>query len=130
MITYTTELGREGLLDLLEDGSLTLVDWWAPWCEPCRAFAPTYEKVAAEHPDVVFARVNADQEHELAKTFRVVSVPTLMVFRDRILLFEQAGMVPERALQGLVRQAKALDMNDVRQRLDAETAAAAAKKAS
>lgn len=117
MSTYTTDLGRAGLLDVLEDGRLTLVKWWAPRRSRSRAFAQTYERVAAEHPDVVFASVNAAEERELARTFRVLSVPTLMVFRDRIMLFEQAGPISEAALRGLVRQARALDMDEVREQI-------------
>lgn len=129
MGSYTTDLGRAGLLDRLEEGGLTFVKWWAPGCSGCRAFAPTYEKVAAAHPGVVFARVNATEERELAMTFRVLAVPTLMVFRERVMLFEQAGPIGEPALRGLVRQARALDMDEVREQLDAE-AAGAEKKAS
>lgn len=93
---------------------VVLIDWWAPWCAPCRAFAPIYEKTAAAHPDVVFAKVDTEDQPELGAAFRIRAIPTLMVLRDGILLFEQAGMLPPAAIDDLIRQAQALDMDDVR----------------
>jgi len=97
-----------------KEQGIVLIDWWAPWCGPCRGFAPTYEKVAMNHPDVTFAKVNTEEEQQLAAAFDIRSIPTLMVLRDKVLLFAEAGALPEAALEDLVRQVKALDMEKVR----------------
>lgn len=94
---------------------IVLIDWWAPWCGPCRSFAPIYEKVAAQNPDITFGKVNTQDEPALAGAFQIQAIPTLMVFRDGILVFSQAGMLPPAALTDLVRQVRALDMDLVRQ---------------
>jgi thioredoxin 1 len=123
MATTTVEVTKDGFEALLGRDGIVLIDWWAPWCAPCRAFAPTYERVAEKHPDVVFAKVNTEQEPELAAALEIRSIPTLMVLRDRVLLFAQAGVLPEAALEDVLRQARAVDMEDVRARLAAEQAA-------
>jgi thioredoxin 1 len=97
-----------------KDGIL-FVDFWAAWCGPCRAFAPVYDEVSRENPDIVFAKVDTDQERELSATLRIQSIPTLMVFRDRVLLFAQPGALPKSALLDLVKQVRALDMAKVRE---------------
>ena len=101
----------------VEAGGIVILDFWAPWCGPCRSFAPTFEKAAGENPDLVFGKVNTDDETDLAQAFEIQSIPTLMVFRDRVLLFRQAGALPPAALADVVAQAKALDMNRVRQEI-------------
>jgi len=91
-----------------------MLDWWAPWCGPCRAFGPIFERVAAANPDVVFGKVNSDEEQLLARQYNINSIPTLMIIRDSTLLFEQAGMLPETTLAGLVAQARHVDMEKVK----------------
>jgi thioredoxin 1 len=108
------ELTGSTFKEVVERDGIVLVDWWAPWCGPCRVFGPTYAKVAARHPDLVFAKVNTEAEQDLAGTFDIRSIPTLMILRDRVLLYSQAGALPEAALEDLVKQARALDMDQVR----------------
>jgi len=91
-----------------------LVDWWAPWCGPCRSFVPSYEAVAEANPEVVFAKVNTDEEQELAGAFQIRSIPTLMVFRDKVLVFSQAGALPKSVLEELLAKVRALDMDAIR----------------
>ncbi len=114
MADATVEIVAQNFKDVVEREGIVLIDWWAPWCAPCRAFAPTYEKVAREHPDVTFGKVNTEQEQALAGAFDIRSIPTLMILRDKVLLFSQAGALPEAALQDLLRQVRALDMDRVR----------------
>jgi thioredoxin 1 len=124
-VTLTAENFRQ----TVEAGGIVLLDFWAPWCGPCRSFAPTFEKAAADNPDVVFGKVNTDEETQLAGAFEIQSIPTLMVFRDRVLLFRQAGALPPAALADIVSQAKALDMEKVRAEIAEQQAKEKAAKA-
>lgn len=106
-------------------GGIVLVDWWASWCGPCRMFSPTFEAAAAEHPDIVFAKVDTEAEQSLARSAGIMSIPTLMAFRDGILVFSQPGALPAAALADVISQVRALDMEAVR----AEVARSLAKQA-
>ena len=121
----TVDLTATSFTSTIEDNGIVLIDFWAEWCGPCRMFAPLYEEVSQEHTDVVFAKVDTEAEQALAGSFGIRSIPTLMAFRDGILLYKEAGALPKEALGQLVDQVKALDMDDVRRQVaEAEAAAA------
>lgn len=113
----TVELTKHNFSQTVEDNDIVFVDFWAEWCGPCRVFAPIFEKVSERYPDVVFGKVDTEAQQELAGAFDIMSIPTLMVFRENIALFAQPGALPESALEDLVRQAQALDMDEVRARV-------------
>ena len=108
------ELTKENFEKVITSNATVVVDYWAPWCGPCRGFAPVFERVAEANPEVVFAKVNTDDEQEIAAHFQIRSIPTLMVFRDQIIVFSQPGALPQNALEQVVAKAKELDMNEVR----------------
>lgn len=99
---------------LITQNDILIVDFWAPWCGPCQSFAPIFEAAAEAHPDVTFVKANTEAEQQLAGYFQIRSIPTLMVFREQILLFNQAGALPRQALDDLIGKVKALDMDEVR----------------
>jgi thioredoxin len=109
----TVELTQENFEQTVNENAMVIVDFWAPWCGPCRGFAPVYEKAAEAHPEIVFAKVNTDEQQELAGSFGIRSIPTLMVFREKVILFQQPGALPAAALEQVITQAQALDMAKV-----------------
>jgi thioredoxin 1 len=96
------------------DNDIVLVDFWAAWCGPCRAFAPVFDKASANHPDIIFGKVDTEAEQSLAATARITSIPTLMAFREGILVFSQPGSLPASALEQVIAQIRGLDMDDIR----------------
>src|SRR6185369_8345993 len=111
------ELTKENFEQVVTSSGTVIVDYWAPWCGPCRGFAPVFEKVAEANPDVVFAKVNTDEEQEIAAHFQIRSIPTLMVFREQIIVFSQPGALPQGAFEQVVAKAKSLDMAEVRKQM-------------
>jgi len=125
----TVELTNENFTDTVEKSGTVLVDFWASWCPPCRMFAPVYESASEKHDDLVFGSVNTEEQQELAAGFGISSIPTLMVFRDNILIFQQAGALPEKSLEDLIGKVRALDMDKVRAAVAEQEAAGKGAKA-
>ena len=120
----TTKLTGATIQQTITDNDIVLVDFWAEWCGPCKRFGPVFEKSSEQHTDVVHAKVDTDVEQELAAELNISSIPTLMAFREGVLVFSQAGALPGPALEQVLQGVKALDMNDVRAQIEAARAGA------
>jgi len=120
----TVELTKDNFEQTVNGNPIVSVDVWAPWCGPGRGYAPVFEKAADAHTDVVFAKVNTDEQQELAGAFGIRSIPTLMVFREKVIVFQQAGALPGTALEQVLTQTKALDMAKVHQEVSEQSKAA------
>ena len=117
----TIELTTENFKQTISDNDIVIIDFWAGWCGPCKSFAPTFEAASAKHDGIAFAKVNTEEQQELAAAFNIRSIPTLMVFREQVILYAEAGALPAAALDQLVDQVRSLDMEAVRKDIAAQS---------
>ncbi len=117
----TVELTTDNFKQLIDGTGTVIIDFWAPWCGPCRSFAPTFEAASEQYPDIVFAKVNTEEQQELAGSFNIRSIPTLMVFRDQVIVYAEAGALPAKTFEALIGQVRELDMDKVRADIAAQT---------
>jgi len=116
----TIDITKETLAETIEGNDIVLIDFWAEWCGPCRSFGPTYEKVSEKHPNITFAKVDTEDQQEIAQSFGIRSIPTLVAFRENIGVFSQPGALPEEALESLIGQIEELDMDAIRKEIAEE----------
>jgi thioredoxin 1 len=120
------ELNQQNFESTISGSPFVVVDFWAPWCGPCRSFAPVFEKVSEDNADIIFAKVNTENEQQIAAQFQIRSIPTLMIFRDEIIIFSQPGALPENSFRELLTKAGELDMEKVRADIAAQQGGSAA----
>lgn len=116
----TVELTTDNFKEVVDNNDMLIIDFWASWCAPCRSFAPTFEAASEEHQDIVFAKVNTEEQQELAGAFNIRSIPTIMVFREKVIVYADAGALPAAGLQQLIEGVRSLDMDAVRAEIAAE----------
>jgi thioredoxin 1 len=116
------ELTKDNFEDVVTKNEIVLIDFWAPWCGPCKSFAPAFEAASEKYPDVVFGKVNTEEQQELAGHFQIRSIPNVMLFREKVMLFSQPGAMPAAGIDSVIEQAKALDMAKIREEIAEEEA--------
>ncbi|AKF25087.1 thioredoxin [Sulfurovum lithotrophicum] len=116
-------LTAQNFNEKVTSNDIVIIDFWAPWCGPCKQFAPIFEKVAGEYPDILFGKVNTEEEQELAGHFQIKSIPTTIILRDNIAIFQQPGLMPEEGLKDIIRQVQELDMDMVRREIEQQQSA-------
>jgi len=116
----TVDLTPDNFKDVIEKNDFVIIDFWAPWCGPCQSFGPVYDQVSEKHDDIVFAKVNTQDEQELAGMFGIRSIPTLMLFREQVVLYKEAGALPQSSFEQLIEEAKGLDMEQVHKEVAAQ----------
>lgn len=119
----TVTLTNDNFEQVVTDNQFVIIDFWAPWCGPCRGFAPVFDAASEKHPDIVFAKLNTDEEQELGATFSIRSIPTLMIFREKVIVFSQPGALPGKQFEELIGKARELDMAQVHQEIADQKAA-------
>jgi thioredoxin 1 len=117
------EVTKENFEQIVTENNFIIIDYWAPWCGPCQSFGPVFEKVSEDYPDTLFCKVNTEEEQEIAGHFQIRSIPTLMILREQVMLYNEAGALPEGALRDILDRAKSLDMEEVRKEIAKEQAA-------
>ena len=117
MGTSTVQITIDNFQEIVEKPGIVLLDFWAEWCGPCKVFAPVFEKAAEKHPDVVFGKIDTEAEQDLAQAVGISAIPTIMVFRDGVLLFRESGALPAQAIDSIVEQTKKLDMDEVKAKM-------------